>query len=746
MLNFLFPIAMFNFPKTQPSQRPAYTALILLLCLFNLVQTAQAQVVFSQNSVFIDKDGSGVSTRYRTARNTTATLDSLNGAGLGSYDQSIGMLLLQGGEFTTTESSGYVVGPVAIRYRVYSTNFTPTAANPVFQSANVQEISASNGVRTFRLINAGINLVTAANGVGSFVLEVYVQASGQINGSTAFTSRDNNRGFNYKATFAVMGAANTTQWIGATSADWFTAANWSNGVPDQNKDAIISDLGTGLALYPNINAGFEALGGTPAKVRSLRFGGSSQSARAIGRLVTGELQVYGDFDNPYDSYVQRNNTQLTFKGANQSITGGTSFETVVIDGGGIKSLLHSMAVAGSLTFVSGKLVTGNDPVTSFIDLKDPTSFTDPFTNVTTTSLGGSLQGESDNSFLLGVVRTERPSPPGTRTNFGNIGMFLTFAGNDPQGVLVTRTTGQYYSPTNQVGSNYSIERIYGVRPGNPNTTTGGLTATLEFGYLNTETQSIGGISGQNISEADLILFVSSTSGNNFTNLQKTTLNTGANVLTKTGVTQFATFTLGDINNPLGPDPLPVTLVAFKAQRQAWDTQLSWTTATELNSQGFEVQVSTDGREFRALGFVPSATPNSVAPHSYAFADAETGKAGTRYYRLRLLDLDGKQTFSPVVAVNFGTTSDLAAEGGRLNAYPNPFSSEVSFRFANATSSGQPLRVQLLDLSGRVLRQQMLDGGESNLNLSGLATLPAGTYLAKVTLPDGSTQATRVQKR
>ena len=283
-----------------------------------------------------------------------------------------------------------------------------------------------------------------------------------------------------------------------------------------------------------------------------------------------------------------------------------------------------------------------------------------------------------------------------------------------------------------------------MRPGNPNTTSGGLTATLEFGYLDIETQSIGGISSQNIAEADLILFVSSTSGNNFTNLQKTSLNTSTNVLTKTCVTQFATFTLGDINNPLGPNPLSVTFVAFEAQRRGWDTQLNGTTATELNSQGFEIQVSADGQQFRALGFVPSRQPTSVATHSYGYTDAETGKAGSRYYRLRQLDLDGRQHFSPVAVVYFGAAADLAA--GRLHAYPNPFEDEVSFTFASAPGSGQPLRVQLLDLSGRVLRQQTLDGTQRPLRLTNLATLPGGTYLARLTLPDGSTQAARVQKR
>ena len=95
-------------------------------------------------------------------------------------------------------------------------------------------------------------------------------------------------------------------------------------------------------------------------------------------------------------------------------------------------------------------------------------------------------------------------------------------------------------------------------------------------------------------------------------------------------------------------------------------------------------------------------------------------------------------------MHFDAAAALAA--GRLDAYPNPFEDEVSFTCANATASGQPLRVQLLDLSGRMLRQQTLDATHSRLRLNNLATLPAGAYLARLTLPDGSTRAAHVLKR
>ena len=210
-----------------------------------------------------------------------------------------------------------------------------------------------------------------------------------------------------------------------------------------------------------------------------------------------------------------------------------------------------------------------------------------------------------------------------------------------------------------------------------------------------------------------------------------------NTVTRTGVTVFATFTLGDVNRPL-----PVVLAAFTAVRNNANALLTWTTATETNNKGFEVQVSTDGAAYRTLSFVSSESPNSVQNKNYKYVDTEAGKTGIRYYRLHQLDYDGKDSYSPVRVVNFdGTVSPTG-----LVAYPNPFTDKLDFNLDATAVGNRVAHVQLLDMTGRVVREQNLTVQNASLTLENLSDLRAGLYMARITLPDGSTQTVRIQKQ
>jgi hypothetical protein len=162
-------------------------------------------------------------------------------------------------------------------------------------------------------------------------------------------------------------------------------------------------------------------------------------------------------------------------------------------------------------------------------------------------------------------------------------------------------------------------------------------------------------------------------------------------------------------------------------------------------QGFFVEVSTDGKNFRSLGFVASASANSAVPQSYRFVDAEANKAGNRYYRLRQIDLDDKTTLSPVRAVDFGGAA-TGVNPAALSAFPNPFTTDLSVSVAGAGNGTATLR--LTDLTGRTIRTQQvsLEGGSGTVPLSNLGSLNSGIYIVQLTLPSGKTQTFKVQKQ
>ncbi|WP_262905867.1 beta strand repeat-containing protein [Hymenobacter terricola] len=169
-------------------------------------------------------------------------------------------------------------------------------------------------------------------------------------------------------------------------------------------------------------------------------------------------------------------------------------------------------------------------------------------------------------------------------------------------------------------------------------------------------------------------------------------------------------------------PLPVELATFTATPEGpAAVRLAWATASEKNSQAFEVERSADGKAFTRLGAVAAAGSSSSTPRSYGFLDNQVPKSlspqALLYYRLRQVDLDGTAHYSPVRSVT------LAGKPGGLTLAPNP---------ARATTlagaeAGAP--VQVYDALGRLVLTATADAaGTAALALpTGLA---GGVYVVR----------------
>jgi hypothetical protein len=124
------------------------------------------------------------------------------------------------------------------------------------------------------------------------------------------------------------------------------------------------------------------------------------------------------------------------------------------------------------------------------------------------------------------------------------------------------------------------------------------------------------------------------------------------------------FTLGNTTN--GTNPLPVSLLDFKATAQQDQVELNWLTASESNSSHFEIERSIDNENYLTLGNTLAAG-NSTIVTSYRFVDPDPF-TGTTYYRLKMVDLDGSFEYSPVRAVYYLNEKNLSV-------FPNPASSD-----------------------------------------------------------------------
>ncbi len=186
-------------------------------------------------------------------------------------------------------------------------------------------------------------------------------------------------------------------------------------------------------------------------------------------------------------------------------------------------------------------------------------------------------------------------------------------------------------------------------------------------------------------------------------------------------------------------PLPVVLVEFTGQAQPdGSNRLRWHTASESGAAAFEVQRSADGRAFQLLLRVPAT--NTPMPRAYEARDAyppagELGGALT-YYRLRLLDQDGRATFSAPVA--------LARAAGpvatfSLTALPNPAAGVPVTLAVQNPAPAQPAQLRLTDALGRPVlsRDVALSAGESRLPLPEATGYRPGLYLLTLRRADGT---------
>jgi hypothetical protein len=175
---------------------------------------------------------------------------------------------------------------------------------------------------------------------------------------------------------------------------------------------------------------------------------------------------------------------------------------------------------------------------------------------------------------------------------------------------------------------------------------------------------------------------------------------------------FSEFYLGG-----SPSPLPVVLTSFAATAGASGTvRLAWATASEVNSQAFEVERSLDGVAFSKVGQVAAAGTSSTA-RTYGLLDAALPAGASQlYYRLRQVDQDGTAHYSPVCAVRPGTSADL-----RL--YPNPAPGGAATLLGAAPGTV----VTVLDALGRAVATAPADASGTAALPGGL---PAGVYVVR----------------
>jgi len=173
--------------------------------------------------------------------------------------------------------------------------------------------------------------------------------------------------------------------------------------------------------------------------------------------------------------------------------------------------------------------------------------------------------------------------------------------------------------------------------------------------------------------------------------------------------------------------LPVKLVSFTGEKGKSFNELYWITASEINSEYFEVQRSSDGINFESIGKV-NAAGNSNDILSYTFVDYEQPN-GTSYYRLKQFDYDGQNETFNIIAIDNNSSSEF-----KMNAlFPNPANASITVNFQSKESGSHFIFIN--DAQGNEIFTATIATlqGENKFQLP-TQNYASGTYFVRIVSP------------
>ncbi len=193
-----------------------------------------------------------------------------------------------------------------------------------------------------------------------------------------------------------------------------------------------------------------------------------------------------------------------------------------------------------------------------------------------------------------------------------------------------------------------------------------------------------------------------------------------------GILEDQGWDLGGIAGDCPYAPLPVEMVDFLTTVDDSDILVSWTTMTEGDNAGFELEHRYGDGSFETVAFLQGqGYSREAVSYSYRLEDLATG---THSFRLRQIDVDGTGVYGPEIETVISIAGDFVLQP----AYPNPFVDEATIQFA--AGSTQAVRIDLYDGQGRLVRtlfDSVVDANspyEAKINSDGLAN---GVYTVRM---------------
>jgi hypothetical protein len=182
------------------------------------------------------------------------------------------------------------------------------------------------------------------------------------------------------------------------------------------------------------------------------------------------------------------------------------------------------------------------------------------------------------------------------------------------------------------------------------------------------------------------------------------------------------FSLNMRGSDLQPIVLPVNVLSFTAQLVNDKVWLAWSASQEVDLSHYSIERSYDNKAFTQAALI-FTEDNSSPVNNYSYKDPIKNVTGSViYYRLKMVDKDGKYKYSEVRTVRIGA----ANESAKIAAYPNPVVNELHITLPPSWQN-QAVNGQLLNTGGRIIKTFIIQQAVTIV----MSDIPTGTYYLKV---------------
>ena len=569
------------------------------------------------------------------------------------------------------------------------------------------------------------------------------------------------------AVLLISAQLNNAQIVSAADGGWNQTATWVGGVVPGASDNVIinhtvtldvtdaacNDLtindklrfaidGTvsGITVDGNITINSGAL----LRVESRSPAGTANSFVEHTLNLKGNLTNNGtlDFRGGSNGGGTANGVLISFDGTTNSTISLTN-TTYVSSGEEFNSITINKTGGAKVILAAGNLFHSNNSSTGGVELTLTSGIIETGSNhwafLRTGSSG--IIGGSDNSYINGILGR----------GVSNGGGLVEFTFPVGEGMKYRPITFNMDAPSNSTGHYLWVQMVSGNANTGSSTLSGGIDKVSELRYY-----EVGYLQNSGSASSEVVFKLSPTystddgvlAGNMdlrvaYSSDNRSTWNGVGPLDHVTDLTNVPTTITSDSLNPNisittgtsifvslanatgGVNTIPVELLSFILTNNNSLVKLDWSTATELNNRGFEIERSFDNSTFAVIGFVKGFGTTTEKKY-YSFVD-ENASNGIYYYRLKQIDFDGSVNYSKVISSDVSTPAEFELKQN----YPNPFNPSTKINYSVIESGLVKLSVyNLLGEVVSILVNQNQEAGSYDVQFDA-SNIQSGVYFYKL---------------